>query len=224
MEATNQSENITYHLGELELSKSPENLRSIIPEFKSKHLSILDMGCGIGQTFVATGANEDGARTLIGLDYDLEALSYGQRNYTHIYYINGECSNLPIKTESMDLVVSRVTLPYTNIPKAIKEIERVLKPGGELWITLHSAKVLLNPLLKSLKSISMKSIIVRSFYLMNGVLFHFFGVLLPNPKSGEYESFQTDRGIRRELRRNNFKKIKIKRGVHFLVTAVKPEI
>lgn len=217
------SDTIAYHLGELETAKDKTNPRHLMPEFKSYHRVILDIGCGIGQTFIAAGLVEEKDRTLVGLDIEIEPLQFGHAHTPSIQFLLGDGSCLPIRSGCIDLVVSRVTLPYTNIPAAIAELQRVLKPGGEIWITLHSAKVLFNPLVRYFRVLGIKGFLVRLFFLFNGVLLHVVGILLPHPKSGVYESFQTNRGIRRLLKKHKFVAVEISRGTHFLVTARKSD-
>jgi SAM-dependent methyltransferase len=47
----------------------------------------------------------------------------------------------PFSDCSFDLVICRVSLPYMHIPKALREIRRVLRLGGRLWATLHLPKI-----------------------------------------------------------------------------------
>ena len=217
----NLSDTIDYHLGELALARDASHPRHLLPDFRPCHKVIIDIGCGIGQTFIAAGLDSDSGRTLVGIDYELEPLQYGRHHSPGIQFLQGDGNSLPIGSGCVDLVVSRVSLPYTNIPLAMAEIHRILKPGGEIWITLHPARVLINPLIKSFRELSIKGFLVRSFFLLNGLLLHWFGFLLPHPRTGVYESFQTNKGIRRLLERYEFDSVKITRGVHFLVTASK---
>lgn len=217
------SATVRYHLGELALARDPTHPRHLMPRIADHHRVILDIGCGIGQTFVGAGLNNNADRTLIGLDYDLEPLRYGARHMPGIGYVNADANSLPIASGSVDLVVSRVSLPYTNLPVSMAEIERVLKPGGEIWITLHSLKILINPLMGALGKWRIKGVLVRLFYLLNGLLLHCTGRLMPLPGRGVYESFQTNGAMRRLLRRLGFVQVKIQRDAHFLVTARKPE-
>lgn len=222
MTTTELSETVQYHLRELKLSSDPDDPRSILPDFKPHHKVILDIGCGVGQTFIAAGLDQDQSRLLIGLDNELEPVQYGTVHFGTIKFINGLGDKLPLKSGSVDMVISRVTIPYTNIPVTLSEINRVLKPGGEVWMTLHSIRVLINPLVKSFKAVSLKGVVVRSFFLFNGLLLHCFGKILPLPGSGAYESFQTSSAIRRLLKKTGFQHIDISRDKHFLVTATKP--
>jgi hypothetical protein len=64
---------------------------------------------------------------------------------------------------------------------------------------------------------SYRALIFFGYIVINSVLFHLvnkqFSFL------GKYESFQTEGGIRRALRRFGFHEISITRDRHFLVTA-----
>ncbi len=52
------------------------------------------------------------------------------------YILNGEC--LPMAAETFDSVVSTFTLcSITNVEQALKEIYRVLKPGGQFFFVEH---------------------------------------------------------------------------------------
>jgi hypothetical protein len=45
------------------------------------------------------------------------------------------------------VVITRVSLPYTNINTSLMKVRRVLRKGGKLWMTLHPiffAYILLN--------------------------------------------------------------------------------
>ena len=35
------------------------------------------------------------------------------------------------------MVITRVSLPYTNINTSLMKVRRVLRKGGKLWMTLH---------------------------------------------------------------------------------------
>lgn len=212
---------IQYHLRELDTAKDAHDLRHINPNFNDEHQVILDIGCGIGQSFIGTGIHNDHTRKLFGIDIDFEVLNYGKSHYRGINFINSNGENLPIRSNSIDLVISRVSLPYTNIPLAVKEIHRVLKINGELWITLHTFNMTAKSLLKSAINLNYRDVIFRTYVVLNGFSFHLFGKLFTFPMFGRVESFQTNKAIRTILRKAHFGNIEIVREKHFLVKAVK---
>ncbi len=212
---------IQYHLRELQTAKDPNDPRHIMPTFKKHHSTILDIGCGIGQTIYASDIYNDNEKKLLGIDIDLDVLIYGCRHYPNINFINACSESLPIQSNMVDIAISRTSLPYTNINKSIEEIYRVLKPNGEIWITLHSFRMVYKHFLRSCRNLEWKDVIFRSYVMLNGLYFHLFGRLFHFPIVRRIESFQTKKRMERLLMKNNFRDIRITQGNHFLITATK---
>src|SRR4051794_20388322 len=165
-----------------------------MPQFSPADRAILDIGCGIGQTFVAAGLGQD--RLLVGLDLDTECLRWGRSRFPHIAFIRGAAERLPFPDQSFDLVVSRVVLPYTDIPRSLREIERVLKRGGRVWFTLHSISREMKEVKDALRKRSIKDVVFRGYVIANGLWLHFFGRALRCPfKRSRIETFQTRRSM-----------------------------
>ena len=191
-----------------------------MPQFSPADRAILDIGCGIGQTFVAAGLGQD--RRLVGLDIDTECLRWARSRFPHIEFIHGNAERLPFPDQSFDLVVSRVTLPYTDIPRSLREIERVLKSGGRAWLTLHSVSKAMKQMKQALRERSIKAVLFQCYVIANGLAFHFFGRLFRFPfNRSRLESFQTERPMRRCLREAGLTDIRVERGRHFVFTASK---
>ena len=208
-----------YHLRELAIARSPDDPRHVMPVILPRHRHILDIGCGAGQTFIASDLAPGVQAT--GLDVDMEALLLGRELTQRVAFIAGQAEHLPFTDASFDLVLSPVTLPLTYVPAAVREIGRVTAPGGDLWLVLHSLDKTVHDLRASLRSGQWKRAVYRSYVLANGALFHATGRLAPSPQGGHYESFQTNAGVRRELQRAGFENIVAVRGRHFVVTASK---
>lgn len=210
-----------YHLRELEIAQSPDDPRHVMPLILPRHRRILDIGCGAGQTFIASDLAPGVQAT--GLDVDFEALLLGRELTQRVGFVAGPAERLPFPDASFDLVLSRVTLPLTCVPAAVAEIGRVTAPGGDLWLVLHSFGKTLRDLRGSVRSGHWKRAAYRAYVLANGALFHMTGRLIPSPLDGHYESFQTSAGIRRELCRAGFENIVAVNGRHYVVTARKAE-
>jgi ubiquinone/menaquinone biosynthesis C-methylase UbiE len=133
-----------------------------------------------------------------------------------VAFVCGQAGALPFRDQSFDAVVSRVTLPLTNIPESLREIRRVLREEGLLWFTVHSFTV---PW-KAARRLSPRAWLFFLYVVSNSLLFHVCGRQV-SFLGKRYESFQTERGIRRALSRLGFKQVEIRRGKFFAVTAIR---
>ncbi|WMJ08804.1 class I SAM-dependent methyltransferase [Nitrosomonas sp. sh817] len=101
---------------------------------------VLDIGCGTGTLTLLIKQTEPEA-VVCGLDADPEILRIAQeksdRNEKPILLQQGTATCLPYANETFDHVFSSLLMHHlTRVDKqqALKEIFRVLKPGGELHI------------------------------------------------------------------------------------------
>ncbi|MDD4096620.1 MAG: class I SAM-dependent methyltransferase [Oscillospiraceae bacterium] len=118
--------------------KHLEQILSFLPA--GKNMSILDLGTGTGYLgFSIAEKYEDG--TVIGLDVVENALKKNtkraeEEGLTNIRFISYDGMKFPFGDETFDLVVTRYSLHhFPIINDAFKEICRVLKPGGYLFLS-----------------------------------------------------------------------------------------
>ena len=72
---------------------------------------------------------------LLNAHYDSTDLCQVEKNYGKLSYIC-DLKNIPICADYYDLVFCSQTLEHVPDPnRVLAEIERVLKPGGHLWLT-----------------------------------------------------------------------------------------
>lgn len=199
-----------YHLSELNIALDPNHPSHVVPPSLSPSKCVLDIGCGAGQTLIAVYPD----RVSFGLDIDMRALKLGRTLTDQVRFACGTADALPYQNGSFDMVVARVSLPYVNLPAAFREIRRVLRKGGELWITLHPFSVVW----KYTKGHNFRTWISFGYILLNSLLFHF--VQKQFSVRGRCESFQTKRGLYRALRKGGFDDISIsKNKERIIVTA-----
>lgn len=192
---------IEYHLEELKIALDRNNEKRILPSILDSDKAILDIGCGVGQSFIALDCTD---RACIGLDIDEDAVSYGIKNFgSRIHYILSDAKRIPLPSNTFNLVYSRVALPYTNIPKAIREIRRVLRNDGRVWMTLHSREMIRDDLKKAISARNIKRLIHVVYIMVNGYLLKHFGVLVPFI-NGRFESWQDASTMKNLLIRNGF--------------------
>lgn len=93
---------------------------------------ILDLGCSTGHD---TAWFSRKAGDAWGLDYSEDAIAEARKNYPHIKFVRGSSSSLPFDDGFFDVVTFIEVLehlPYQDEMPTIREIHRVLKPGGIL--------------------------------------------------------------------------------------------
>jgi SAM-dependent methyltransferase len=90
--------------------------------------TILEDGCGVGQYLKRLAA---GAKLAVGLEIELPRAAEAHAKGTEV--VGGAGEHLPFPDASFDLVLSHEVLEHVQDDvQAVKEIVRVLKPGGRL--------------------------------------------------------------------------------------------
>lgn len=107
---------------------------------RCKPQSILDLGCGTGyfETFLK---KIHPTAKIIGLDKSTGMLIQAQfkekKQLTDTHWVCGYAENLPFSDHSFELVYSNLMLHWSNdFSKSLKEIRRILKPGGLLLFSM----------------------------------------------------------------------------------------
>jgi ubiquinone/menaquinone biosynthesis C-methylase UbiE len=181
---------------------------------------VLDLGCGEGKSLAAeleTVAPEVPASgpvdfQMVGIDIDLGALRKGKRSYPELEFVCARGERLPFQNDSFDLVISLVATPYMDIPITLREVHRVLKPGGQLRIKVHPLSFTWSELATELRTGPLwrraRNLLYRIYVIGNGIALHLFGFNFRFPFARRRcESFQTKHSIHRAFRAAGFNKI-----------------
>lgn len=101
--------------------------------------SVLDVACGTG--IVARLAAQRGhAGRLVGIDLNTAMLATARTKSAEIEWLEGSALELPFHESSFDVVVCQLGLQFfPDRPLALKEMVRVLKPGGRAGLSVFSA-------------------------------------------------------------------------------------
>lgn len=191
---------LEYHLNELEIAKDEGNSKRIMPEILPTDKIILDIGCGIGQTFVALECTD---RICIGLDVDEEAIKYGLEHFgDKIQFLLSDSNQIPIPSDCVDLIFSRVSLPYTNIPVVVKEMSRLLRKDGRVWMTFTSKAQIKEKLKRVFKEGNVIDFLHKTYVLLNGYVLKYFGFCIPFI-NGKYETWQDVDAMSKLLLKNS---------------------
>jgi len=99
--------------------------------------SILDVGTGTGALLEKLHSLYPHA-SLTGVDIALNMCLCAQKKLGAICQtVNGDAEDLPFRAGSFDLVVSASALQWVgNLPAAIHEMRRVVRPGGDVCLAL----------------------------------------------------------------------------------------
>lgn len=190
--------NIDEHLMELAIARTPRDPRWALPELRSTDSRVLDVGCGVGQALVALGCTD---RRSVGMDIDESAIRYGIGHFGgQIQYVLADARRIPMPSETFDLVFCRSALAYMQVIPALREMRRVLRPGGRLWVTLHTRPMATTALRAALRARSPRRTLHALYVLFNGYLLRWLGTTLPY-LTGRRESWQSPDHLARRLHR-----------------------
>jgi ubiquinone/menaquinone biosynthesis C-methylase UbiE len=114
--------------------------------------AILDVGCGPGHT-AALLAADFGLRPT-GLDPSAILLAKAVRQAPAAAFIQGVATAIPCRSQSFETVIAECVLSLTgDIEQILREMYRVLKPGGVLFLSdIYRKQVGPKPELSDLKS------------------------------------------------------------------------
>ncbi len=136
--------------------KAQPFMRELVGFYRFKGKKLLEIGCGLGTDLLqfARGGAEVTGIDLSPVSIDLVKRRFALEDYPVDAQI-ADAENLPFDENTFDVVYSFGVLHHTpNTNKAVDEVYRVLKPGGEIIIMLyhkHSLHVWLGAPLHALR-------------------------------------------------------------------------
>lgn len=117
-------------------------VREIVREMTDEALAFADLGCGAGMMLsevLMMKPNWTGH----GLDISPAAIDYAARLAAHksvaerASFSTGDLAGLPFETESLDLLIASEVVEHMPDPAGVmRELARVLRPGGSLILTM----------------------------------------------------------------------------------------
>ena|SRR5438552_6555514 len=136
----------SFHRGSLAKQKSDVTAAMLAKAGIANAGRILDIGCGAGQTLRLVEELNNQAM-LLGIDPDEEACRSGRQGNQRIHFVQGEGEHLPIADRSVHFAICRVAINYMHQATALREMARVLAPGGRIVISFHAFGYALRELL-----------------------------------------------------------------------------
>jgi SAM-dependent methyltransferase len=192
---------VAYHLAEF------ERMRLVGPDDPMVRMTtpfagrVLEVGCGLGQVLRSLGR---GARPelLVGVDVDLELLRMkgtlgdGQDSGSGLpMLVAGDALSLPFSNEAFDLVICRVVLMSLPVDRALRELARVVRPGGRIYLHLTGPGFYLQDLGRGRWKGSM-------FALLNGTLLTLFSMQVR--LAGLWNNYETAKYVEKRLAEEGF--------------------
>lgn len=117
------------HPGGLQLSKELLSRENI-----DETTSILDAGCGTGQTSAYIA--EQYRCHVTSLDYNELMLDKARQRFSSLHLpievTHGSIENLPFNDHVFDMILSESVISFTDVSLTLPEFKRVLKPNGVL--------------------------------------------------------------------------------------------
>ena len=123
-------------IAELPPEWNEENLERILKFCRDKIQGrVLDVGCGDG-FFTAQILQRFNLKNIYGLDISSKAVDLARLKHPEIKFQQGALNHIPEETNSIDSVTMIEVIEHlVDIEGTLKELFRVMKPGGILLIT-----------------------------------------------------------------------------------------
>lgn len=102
--------------------------------------SVLDVACGTGALTAAAVEAVGAGGSVVGLDANPQMLAVARRKPWPVQWIDGCAESLPFADRHFDAVVSQFAMMFfDDRVAALREMRRVLKPGGTLAVAVCDA-------------------------------------------------------------------------------------
>ncbi len=101
---------------------------------------MLDVACGTGVLTLAVSEIVGPGGSVVGLDANPQMLAVARRKPVQTEWLEGMAEVLPLPNKSFDAVVSQFGFMFfEGKPQALREMMRVLRPGGRLAVAVCDA-------------------------------------------------------------------------------------
>ena len=110
-----------------------------------KNMNFLDIGCGTGWALGRVAKVVDNKGSFYGVDLSRKMIEKAKENfkdYDNFHFIKANSESIPLDDTLFDIIICTNSFHhYLNPDKAMKEIYRLLKAGGKIYILDPTADV-----------------------------------------------------------------------------------
>jgi ubiquinone/menaquinone biosynthesis C-methylase UbiE len=221
MKTVNTGNVAAYRERGLEVCADPTNEKYLLPDVPTGARRILDVGCHAGHLLESMKLPRD--CEIFGCDINAEALVLARKCLPHGTFNYAKAEELPYESAYFDFVLARSAVFAFDIPRALREFHRVLKPGGRLWVSLHRWKDIRFILKNTWLAHPIKTTVFGTYVVTNSLTFHYTGKLIPYPLNrSRVMTFQTESRMRQELQTAGFGETRVSRTRFFVMESDKP--
>lgn len=192
-----------------------------LPPFDMHGKKVLEVGCATGMD-LTHGAYAEAAERC-GIDIDAKAIETGRALYPALDLRVARGEAIPFPDCYFDAVLSRIALPYMDIPTALSEMNRVMRPGGYLFASWHDWGGKREWFLDPIRGLTWKRALDFVYIAGASITYCASGRIPRRPWSGTRETFQFASHLPRTLAGAGFVNVTCERSEHHLrTTARKP--
>jgi SAM-dependent methyltransferase len=161
----------------------------------------LDIGCGGGQDLIPFAVAGSHA---VGVDIARDTIAWAHDRFGStlpdlpVTFATGAAEALPFGDGTFDVILCRVTIPYTDNRKALSEMARVLRPGGAILLRTHRPRYYVDKIRAGIKMRSPLFAVHAVRVLLSGSIYRMTG-WQPNGGWLLKETFLTTGMLEREL-------------------------
>lgn len=102
--------------------------------------NVIDLGCGTG--YMLEELENRRPASLVGVDISTRMLAIVKNRTGNVSLLTADMDHLPIADNCFDCVLSNAALQWCDLGRAVGEMKRLLRPGGNLLVTTFGPSTL----------------------------------------------------------------------------------
>ena len=135
-------------------------------------VKVLELGCGTGELWKSNSDSIDKMKQLVVTDFSQDMVKTTKSvigNRDNVNYEIMDIQKISFENETFDIVIANMLLHHVNdIPKALSEVNRVLKNGGIFYCATFGENGVVDYLASLFKDEVVQDLENKTFTLQNG--------------------------------------------------------